>query len=161
MLANRAAEALDQRLNRIAKHEGWIYTRYADDLAFSRQADASRDLAMRVVRKTERALEAVGLVAHRQKTTIVPPGARKVLLGVLIDRDSPKLTKAFRNNVETHLYALNCPKVGAEKHRLNRGFSSMIGMRRHILGLIAFAHHVDRKYATKLYRDFNLVNWSK
>lgn len=161
MLANRAVEALDHRLERIAMSAGWTYTRYADDLAFSRTSDTSRGEAMKMVKLAEISLQSLGLAVHRQKTSITSPGGRKVLLGMLIDRGEPKLPKSFRNNVETHLYALMHPMIGAEKHRAARGFSSLIGMRRHIMGLIAHAHQVDERYAATLYAKANLVDWNR
>jgi RNA-directed DNA polymerase len=66
-----------------------------------------------------RELLAFGFTANQQKTTILPPGARKILLGVLVDRGSPHLTRAFRNNIETHLFALTNPKIGAMAHRIS------------------------------------------
>jgi len=159
MLANRAVEALDCRLERLARDSGWTYTRYADDLAFSRPTDATRSDALRLIKKTEMALFRSGLNVHRQKTNVISPGGRKLLLGVLIDTGELKLTKAFRNNIETHLYALTHEKIGPERHRVKRGFTSAMGMRRHIMGLIAFAHQVDKDYATKLYAHMNAVSW--
>jgi RNA-directed DNA polymerase len=102
-----------------------------------------------------------GLVNNRQKTAIRPPGARKVLLGVLVDREKPRLTRDFRNNIETHIYALTNPKIGAAAHRRRRGFASTIGMRRHIEGLVAFAHQVNQSYAMSLYRQLNAVEWDR
>ncbi len=160
MLANRAVETLDRKVKRISTNSGWSYTRYADDLAFSRSDKARRGDAMKLVKLIEMSLASAGLVVHRQKTSIAAPGGRKILLGVLIDRGEPKLPKSFRNNIETHLYALLHSDIGAEKHRANRGFSSLIGMRRHIMGLIAHAHQVDKAYAAKLYSEVNLVDWN-
>lgn len=160
MLANRAVDVLDRRLELLASTEGWTYTRYADDIAFSRSTKIKRHEAMRLVKKTEEALRMSGLKVHRQKTNIISPGGRKLLLGVLIDTGSPRLTKAFRNNIETHLYALTNQKIGPESHRQKRGFTSTIGMRRHIMGLIAFAHQVDKNYAAKLYARANAVDWN-
>ena len=82
------------------------------------------------------------------------------MLGVLVDRERPRLTKSFRNNLETHLYALTSPKIGAGAHMRNRGFSSRIGMQRHVAGLLAFAHQVDKEYAAKQYRLFNTIDWN-
>ena len=161
MLANRAVEALDCSLEKLAISAGWTYTRYADDLAFSRTTDTTRRTAMKLVKLAELSLQTHGLVVHRQKTSIISPGGRKLLLGMLVDTGKPKLTKAFRNNIETHLYALTHMKIGAEKHRIKRGFSSLIGMRRHIMGLIAYAHQVDEDYATTLYEKVNLVDWTR
>ena len=159
MLANFAVRRLDERLDTLAKARGWIYTRYADDLAFSTREPSTRGHAVAIAKLAERELAALGLIANRQKTSIVPPGARKILLGVLVDRAEPHLTRAFRNNIETHLYALTHPKIGPAAHRKTRGFASTIGMRRHVEGLIAFAHQVDRTYAGRLYADFNRIDW--
>ena len=82
------------------------------------------------------------------------------MLGVLVDRERPRLTKSFRNNLETHLFALTSPKIGAGAHMRNRGFASRVGMQRHITGLLAFAHQVDEEYAAKQYGLFNTVDWN-
>jgi len=161
MLANLTMRPLDARLSSLAETLGWAYTRYADDLAFSRRDQSSRTAAMRLANRVARELELVGLTHHRQKTSIAPPGARKLLLGVLVDRDRPRLTRAFRNNVETHLFALTNFHIGPAAHRQKRGFASTIGMRRHVEGLMAFAHQVDPFYAAKLYALFNKVDWDR
>ena len=82
------------------------------------------------------------------------------MLGVLVDRERPRLTRSFRNNLETHLYALTSSKIGAAAHIRNRGFASRIGMQRHVAGLLAFAHQVDEAYAAKQYRVFNTIDWN-
>jgi RNA-directed DNA polymerase len=159
MLANLAVHALDVHLSAICKELGWTYTRYADDLAFSRIDDVRRSSAMHLVKLVEQALSAFGLAVRHPKTRIAPPPARKVMLGVLVDRERPRLTRSFRNNLETHLYALTSPKIGARAHMQRRGFASCIGMQRHVAGLLAFAHQVDRGYAATQYRLFNTIDW--
>ena len=159
MLSNLAVYSLDTRLSRIAKMLGWKYSRYADDLAFSTDKKSSRTEVLKLRSIVEASINGAGLLPNHSKTRISPPGARKVLLGVLIDRERPRLTRRFKDNIETHLYALNHKDLGIEAHRDKRGFSSTTGMRHHILGLIAFAHHVDKTYAAKLYCEFNKVGW--
>jgi RNA-directed DNA polymerase len=159
MLANLAVRALDVHLAELGSQLAWTYTRYADDLTFSRIDDVRRSGAMHLVKLVEQALRVFGLSARHAKTTIAPPRARKVVLGVLVDRERPRLTKSFRNNLETHLYALTNPKIGLSVHMRNRGFASRIGMQRHVAGLLAFAHQVDREYAAKQYRLFNTIDW--
>jgi hypothetical protein len=161
MLANLVVRDLDAKLDALALSGGWTYTRYADDLAFSTADTSSRGQALAVAALVERELGVAGFNANLQKTTVTPPGARKVLLGVLVDRERPRVSKKFRNNVETHLYALNHPLIGASAHLHRRGFASVIGMRKHIAGLIAFAHQVDPSYARDLYREFNRVDWAR
>lgn len=101
----------------------------------------------------------IGLRANRQKTTITPPGARKLVLGALVDSSTPRLNRGFRNNVETHLFALTHPDIGVDKHQAKRGFASTIGMRRHVQGLIAFARQIDRPYGDKLLVQFESIKW--
>jgi RNA-directed DNA polymerase len=160
MLANLAVHALDVHLSDMCRKLGWTYTRYADDLAFSRIDEVQRSSAMQLVKLVELALKTFGLTVRHSKTSIAPPRARKVMLGVLMDRERPRLTRSFRNNLETHLYALTSPKIGARAHMQRRGFASRIGMQRHVAGLLAFAHQVDRDYAAKHYRLFNAVDWN-
>jgi RNA-directed DNA polymerase len=161
MLANLAVKALDVHLAQMAEDKGWLYTRYADDLAFSRIDDVARTSAIQLVKLVEMALTTFHLTPQRPKTSIASPGARKILLGVLVDRERPRLTRRFRDNLETHLYALTSTKLGAAAHMRNRGFASKIGMRRHVGGLLAFAHQVDPAYAAKEYQLFNSIDWNK
>lgn len=159
MLANLVMRSLDPKLAQLASSRGWTYTRYADDLAFSRPDVSDRSAATLLARDVEAELTRFGLQNNRNKMTISPPGGRKVLLGVLVDRETPRLTRQFRNNIETHLYASLSPKIGVSAHKTKRGFASTVGMKRHIAGLIAFAHQVDRGYAAKLYAEFNRIDW--
>jgi RNA-directed DNA polymerase len=154
-----AVEALDAKLAAVGAARGWIYTRYADDLAFSTQANSSRVEASKIVALAKAEIAPFGLELNETKTVIAPPGARRIVLGLLVDGTQPRLTRAFRNNLETHLHALTKDSIGPERHRQARGFASLIGMRRHINGLLAFAHYVEPNYAAVCYSMFNSVSW--
>lgn len=138
-LANMVVKALDAKLVDIAGAHGWVYTRYADDLAFSTQADSSRAEASKLIALAKAEIALFGLEVNETKTVVAPPGARRIVLGLLVDGDRPRLTRAFRNNLETHIHALTKNDIGPERHRQARGFASLIGMRRHISGLLAYA----------------------
>jgi RNA-directed DNA polymerase len=158
-LANMVVQALDAKLSAAASARGWTYTRYADDLAFSTQAHSSRKEARTIVALVKAEVSRFGLELNGSKTVIAPPGARRIILGLLVDGDEPRLTRAFRNNLETHLHALTKDAIGPERHRRARGFASLIGMRRHVGGLLAFAHYVNPNYARVCYSKFNSVPW--
>lgn len=159
MLANLVARQLDEELDALASSRGWTYTRYADDLAFSTDGKVSRGQAAQMMALATRTLVRQGFSSNKLKSRIIPPGARKLVLGVAVDTDHTKLSKKFRNNIETHLYALTSDRIGVKLHMHNRGFDSIVGMRKHIAGLIGFAHHIDKEYAAKLYSRFNSINW--
>ncbi len=158
-ISNYVLHEFDSRMTEFCATRKVRYTRYADDLAFSTRAKVSRSSAAGLARHVERELVTEGLSANRQKTTIVPPGARKILLGVLVDRRVPHLTREFRNNIETHLYAIETPEIGVIRHSTARNFASILGMKLHIQGLIAFAKQVDPQYGDRLYSRFNRVRW--
>src|SRR5579863_7561663 len=91
-----------------------IYTRYSDDLAFSTSGDFTRRTAERLVCDIERVLLAFGHALHRKKTTISPPGARKIVLGLLVGGDHLKLTSEFRKRVANHVRGIE--KFGLAHH---------------------------------------------
>jgi RNA-directed DNA polymerase len=73
MLANLVMWPLDRRIERITSPAGWTYTRYADDLAFSRRDLSTRAEAMHLAKVIERELIKFGLTNNRQKTAVIPP----------------------------------------------------------------------------------------
>ena len=158
-LANLASGRLDEKLSEVARRFGWTYTRYADDLAFSTTWPSSRTEARKLVAIVKIVLQGEGLTPNDAKTLIAPPGARRLVLGLQVDGPEPRLTKAFRDNLETHLYALTAAHLGPDAHRRARGFASIVGMRRHIGGLLAFAHHVEKTYGQSQYSRWNSIVW--
>ncbi|MXU65917.1 reverse transcriptase family protein [Oceanomicrobium pacificus] len=152
MLANLAVNELDEAISEIAIRRGWIYTRYADDLAFSTKRESSRHEAKELIFSIVDEIRSFGLSPNNRKTTISPPGARKVLLGLNVDTSRPRLTRRFKNNLETHVYAITNPSIGIKKHSEARQFRSEQSMIKHIAGLIAYARSIEPEYADKLYR---------
>jgi RNA-directed DNA polymerase len=159
-LANIAFFQLDERLQTLAVARGWTYTRYGDDLAFSTRKQSDRNAARHLIAIIKSELRNFGFHPNNAETVIVPPGARRVVLGLLVDDVTPRLNRSFRDNLETHLYALTSTHIGPERHRQKRKFASLIGLRRHITGLLAFAHYVEPDFAERCYKKFNTVHWS-
>jgi RNA-directed DNA polymerase len=144
-LANLAAQPMDEVLTSLAHTHRLTYTRYADDMVLSGVGSFSRDLALSVLRATSREIAACGFAIHHRKTRLTPPGARRIVLGMLVDGDRVRLSKDTRNKISTHLHGAD--KYGLLAHQTARGFSSVLGLARHIDGLLAFAHDVDPSWA--------------
>ncbi|HVX90882.1 MAG TPA: reverse transcriptase family protein [Candidatus Paceibacterota bacterium] len=160
MLANMAVAALDEQLTAIASQFGLNYTRYADDLTFStRQAEFNRTLAGVFIRQAYKALAGHGLSPNVTKTQVVPPGARKVVLGLLVDQDTPRLTRDFKSAMRMHLHFLLRSDVGPAKHAQARGFSAVAGLRNHLRGLVAYAAQIEPDYASHLAGELARVSW--
>jgi RNA-directed DNA polymerase len=157
MLSNLVMRDLDAEIESVALAAGLRYTRYSDDLTFSTTNQFDRNRAIRVVREVSNILRTKGLHPNARKTTIVPPGARKIVLGLLVDNSHARLPKEFRSRLRQHLYFLQ--KLGPFEHAKSRGFESVGGMYRHIRGLIDFAKMVEPTLADDMRAKFDRVNW--
>ena len=154
MLANLACWTLDEALHKAAQAEGLVYTRYADDLTFSTaESTFDRKRAGKFVHKVYRLLDQHQFAPKTTKTKVIPPGAKKIVLGLLVDRERPRLTKEFRHRLEHH--ARGIQKFGLAAHAAHHNFDSTWGFRRHIEGLIAFAAMVDDEFARVMREAFS------
>lgn len=158
MLSNLAMRELDEILMQIGLRYGLYYSRYSDDMTFStRSTKFSRSRAKDLILEVRNSITAAGLRLNGGKTTIVPPGSRKVVLGLLVDGGQPALSREFRSLLRQHLHYLE--KFGPIAHAQVRNFDTVSGMRRHIRGLIDFANMVDRSYASPLLDRFKKIAW--
>lgn len=148
MLSNLTSKALDDNLQKLADKYGLLYTRYSDDITFSTGEQLTRKAANTLVIEAQHILAAFGHELHRRKVTIAPPGARKVVLGLLVDGTSLKLTRNFRNRVSDHVRGI--AKFGLSQHAQTRHFASLWGLVRHVEGLLAYANAIDPTFAAPL-----------
>jgi RNA-directed DNA polymerase len=107
-LANLTAYRLDSRLTGLAKSAGAVYTRYADDLAFSGGEPFNLAAARFSIHAAAIALEEGFAVNHR-KTRIMRQGVRQQLAGVVVNRKL-NLRRADLELLEAVLF--NCVRLG-------------------------------------------------
>jgi RNA-directed DNA polymerase len=157
MLSNLIMRDCDSKIEAIAKARGVHYTRYSDDLTFSTRAEFDRDQARGLINDVTRVLRKIGLRPNARKTVVVPPGGRKVVLGLLVDGAKPKLSREFRSLLRQHLYYLT--RFGPAAHAKHREFDSIWGMYRHVRGQIDFAKMVDPTFAAALRVQFEKISW--
>jgi RNA-directed DNA polymerase len=158
MLANLVMRDIDEKLQCLADAFGLAYTRYSDDITFSTRSSFSREQAYAVVKQSAAILKRQGFFPNRAKTAIIHPGARRVVLGLLVDQDQPRLSRAFRDRLRQHLYYLETRGIVA--HVKARGFDSVGGLYRHLRGLIDYANMVDQPYAEKQLRRLLALPWN-
>lgn len=160
MLANIAMRAADAEFDALARSAGMVFTRYADDLVFStRDKSFTRDLASGIVGSAYRILGKYGFSPNVAKTEIIPPRARKVVLGLLVDDLTPRLPREFKEKMRMHLYYLKRQDVGPARHAKKRGFIAVAGLRNVLYGLTAFATQVESTYGASLRRDLDAIAW--
>lgn len=160
MLANLTMCEADADLTKAAESFGMAYTRYADDLTFSTSKDSfDRNDAAALIKQIYRILGRFGLVPNLAKTQVVPPRARKIVLGLLVDQSTPRLTREFKNKMRMHLYYLERADIGPIQHAQKRGFSAVAGLRNHLMGLAAYACQVEPTYGDELKMRLKAVPW--
>lgn len=141
MLSNLAARHLDQALYLFAKELGLVYTRYADDLTFSAY-DLPRGWSIGKFKfYVEKTIRKYGFRTNPSKFSVCGPGSRKIVLGLLVDGDRPRLSKWTRHRIDRLLYSVN--KFGWEKVAEFYKFDSLYGFFNHLRGLIAYAKDAD------------------
>jgi hypothetical protein len=160
MLANIAMFAADDELHALAVMFRLTYSRYADDLVFSTTDPAfTRKQAASVVGRVYRILGKYGFSPNTTKTQIVPPRARKIVLGLFVDEPSPRLTREFKEKMRMHLYYLKKDGVGPAHHAATRGFTSVAGLRNVLYGLTAFATQIESTYGKGLRKELDSIAW--
>lgn len=155
MLANLTMRGIDKELEAIAKHYRLRYTRYSDDISFSTPENFSRSAAHGVIQRVAQTLIKNGLGLNKSKTTIAPPGAKKLVLGLLVDAASPKLDRNFKDRLRQHIYYIQ--RFGVESHARSRAFDTTAGFIRHLKGLLDFAYMVEPNYALDLMNQLELA----
>lgn len=154
-LANAAAANLDIALAKFAQSSNLTVTRYSDDIIFSSRDPFSRRRAVHLLRQAGRIIESRSFTVHTQKSKIIPPGARKIVLGLLIADERLRLLPEFCRRLETHIRGTEL--FGAAAHAKHRNFASPMSMINHIDGCIAFARSVDSNSAERLQRRWRSV----
>ncbi|WP_406642695.1 reverse transcriptase family protein [Amycolatopsis sp. WGS_07] len=160
-LANLIAYELDVAFSSLAQRERMVYTRYADDLTFSSVEKFERGRAASLILEVGAVLRRSGFSLHEKKTRVIPPGGRKLVLGLLVDRDSVRLSRAMRSRIAENVRGVE--KFGLARHVSHRQFSSLDGFVRHVSGLLAFAADVEPGWAQDIserwYAALRMNNW--
>jgi RNA-directed DNA polymerase len=144
-LSNHLVRALDTSIFSLASAYGLSYTRYSDDMAFSScSAELSRAATTRFIREVGRLIGAQGLTINRSKTSVRRAGSRRIVTGLLVDGQEPRLTRKFKRSLELHLYYSR--KFGLATHAKSRGFDSAFGLYRYLQGLSAFARDIENAW---------------
>jgi len=158
LISNLVMMSCDEQLCNVARKYSLKYTRYSDDLTFStRSSNFSRDKAEDVIKHVNEIISKQGFLLNFKKSKIIPPGAKKIVLGLNVDGELPRLQKEFKDKIRQHLYYLK--KFGVLNHISNRGFDSVWGFQSYLRGLIDYAKMIELEYATKVLQEYNNIDW--
>jgi RNA-directed DNA polymerase len=158
MLSNLVTKELDASLYDYAQENGFVYTRYADDIAFSASVLPPQKSIGRLKREIVSLIRKRGFRENSEKIRVAGPGSKKVILGLLVDGENPKLTRQLRKRIDRNIYSIE--KYGIEAAASNDGFESVYGFFNHVSGLMSFIYDVDLDGWNKLYPRFQRIKQS-
>lgn len=150
-LANLSAFRLDCRLGGLAKSAGAVYTRYADDLAFSGGHAFARSAKRFCVHVAAIAMDE-GFRVHHRKTRVMRRAVRQHLAGVVVN-EKQNVRRADFDELRAILH--NCARSGPASQ--NR--RSLPDFRAHLMGRIAFVGQLNPDRGERLRELFERIAW--
>jgi hypothetical protein len=150
-LANLLAWRLDRRLHGLARAAGANYTRYADDLAFSGDADFARGLG-RFGKAVATIVQEEGFCLNAAKTRIMPRSTRQRVTGIVVNEHCNVGRTEF-DTLKAMLH--NCAVAGPAGQ--NR--ADVPDFRSHLEGRVAWVEQVNRPRGAKLRVLFERIDW--
>jgi RNA-directed DNA polymerase len=151
-LANLMAYRLDCRLAGLARSASAVYTRYADDVAFSGERDFERGVERFAAHAAAIALEEGFSVNHR-KTRIMRRGVRQQLAGVVVNE---RMNLRRRDLELLEAILTNCVRWGPESQ--NRAAAP--DFRTHLEGRVGFVEMIHRGKGAMLRSLFDAIQWT-
>lgn len=133
-LSNTVCMRLDRRLSGLARALGWRYTRYADDLTFSRPTGAKGAPQLgKLMGGVQRFVADEGFTVHPDKTRVARAGSRQAVTGLIVNGEmAPRTPRALRRMLRAAVHNLEQGKPLPEGESLAR-----------LAGYAAFVHQSD------------------
>lgn len=150
-LANLCSYRLDCRVSGLAESAGAIYSRYADDLAFSGGDAFARSVKRFSARAAAIVLEE-GFTVNFRKTRVMRQGVRQHLAGLVTNQ---RLNVRRSDFDELKAILTNCVRDGAASQ--NREAHPMF--RAHLDGRISFVESVNAVRGKRLREIFESIRW--
>lgn len=151
-LSNIVMREVDEGVTHLSESLGLRYTRYSDDMYFSSRRLVRHDEIDRLVAGVKKALVPLSMRLNAKKTYVARPGARRSVLGILVDSPTPRLTRDYKRRITNHVRG--AAAFGIEQHRDHQKFKDLAALDAHVTGLLSFAHIVEPGWAEKQLADW-------
>lgn len=155
-IANLVARRLDRRLAGLAARTGATYTRYADDLTFSGDAEL-RGALRRFIPLVARIVREEGFEVAPEKRRVHRKGGRQTVTGLVVNdevgvpRETVRRLRAIIHNAAVH----GPDAVRLEGQRL----PDPAALRAWLEGWIGFVGHVRAPQGERLRAAFDRIRW--
>lgn len=158
ILSNMICSKLDRELTLLAKEEGCVYTRYADDITFSfvcslphlPEAIVSIDKSSGNVygadagEKLRKVIESNGFSINGKKTRLQSNKERQIVTGIKVNKKL-NLDRRFIRKTSAILHSLEVNGIKASEDRYNSTSGVKNGLRAHLRGRIQYIGQIKGK----------------
>jgi len=107
MITNIICRRLDNKMDALAAKHGFSYSRYADDMSFSFEAEPEGKTIKHIVYEIQTAVHSEGLRINEGKTRYLRPNNRQSITGIVINNEQPGVPKAWVRKLRAALYNAN------------------------------------------------------
>lgn len=163
VISNMIAAILDFHLSRLARDNGCVYSRYADDITFSTNqkefppAIAVRselnDHDWRVGRQLQGLIKKSGFSINSAKTRMQYKTSRQQVTGLVVNK-KVNVTTEYRRLVRAYVFSLinhnRFTVKNGTRTELSDETASVDGTREQLHGMLSFVHSVDSVYRTNV-----------
>lgn len=143
VIANIVLRGFDQTMSNHCEENGVMYTRYADDLAFSSMTHTKEELKKIVMQKAYRQLWGYGFKANKKKTIFKSRSGRLKICGVVVnEKKNIQRSVLHKFRAKVHHAIIKFPeKTTKTRVRQLKGFASFV---------MSINHEKGKKYMDKL-----------
>jgi len=145
-LSNLLVRRLDARLAGLADKLGFTYSRYADDLTFSGNADSAR-LTGYLLARVRHVVAAENLAVNEQKTRVLRPNSRQTVTGIVVNQ-RPNVRRHLIKRLRAVLHRGQKEGLAAQNRENRPNFVHWLG------GMIAYVQMVNPDKGRKLREAF-------
>jgi retron-type reverse transcriptase len=134
-ISNLVARRLDARLTGIAKKLGWHYTRYADDLTFSAEGEATQRMAYLMARLRHIVADE-GFRVNESKTRVLRRNTAQTVTGVVVN-SRPGVRRRLVRRIRAILHRAKTEGLAAQNRQNHPHFELWLS------GMIAYISMVN------------------
>lgn len=142
-----ALHKLDKPILEICSRYGMLYTRYADDLAFSHKDCLERPVVDKFIDEVITAISDSGYRVNRKKLRVTRSGRQQRLLGMTIN-EKPNIIRAQARNLRARIHHCKTKGFDVVAQEMQMGSGKAVLMQ--IEGLISYYHMINPVKAAQL-----------
>lgn len=149
-LSNQVARKLDRRLMGMTRKHGWTYTRYADDLTFSRDAAGGGDNVAVLMARVRHVVSEEGFALNVKKGRVQRTSGRQSVTGIVVNQ-KPSLPREELRALRALLHNARKTGLAAQNREKRPHFEAWLR------GKIAYVTMVDRQKGLGLLKQLEAL----